>query len=88
MRQDIPWGNPPNTKDEKPKNYLSMIDRFAENDSQHISILLHKRYHPRSSEERSNATLQKILYAIVFNLPYASHINNKKKQPSMQKGEN
>ena len=30
-RQDIPWENPPNTEDEKPNNYLSMIDRFIEN---------------------------------------------------------
>ena len=54
----IPLENPPNTKDEKPNNYLSMIDRFGENGLQHIRILPDKIYHYNSREERSNVTLQ------------------------------
>ena len=52
MRQDIPSENPPNTEDEKPNNSLSMIDRFVENGSQHISIFPDKRYDHNSREER------------------------------------
>ena len=70
-RQDIPWENTPNTDDEKPNNSSSMIDRFAENGLQHIRILPDKRYHLSSREERSNATMQKKLYATIMNLPYA-----------------
>ena len=66
-------------EDEKPINSLSMIDRFAENGLQNISRSPNKRYHLSSREERSNATLQKQLYAIVLNFPYAYHINNKPK---------
>ena len=55
----------------KPSNSLSMMDRFVENDLQHISIFLDKRYHLSNREERSNATLQKQLYATVLNFPYA-----------------
>ena len=65
-----------------------MIDRFAENDLKHIRRLPDKSYHHNNREERSNVTLQKQLYATVLNLPYGSHINNKTKQPSMQKGAN
>ena len=45
MRQDVPCENPPNTKDEKPINSLSIIDRLVENGLQHISIFLDKREH-------------------------------------------
>ena len=62
-RQDLPWENNPNTEDEKPNNSLSMIDRFAENDLQHISIFPDKRCHHNNREERSKATLQKQLNA-------------------------
>ena len=70
-RQYIPWENPPNKEDETPRNYWSMIDRFAENGLQHISKFLDKIYHHSSREERSNVTLQKQLYAIVltFHMP-------------------
>ena len=56
----MPWENTPNMENEKPNNSLSMIDRFAENGSQHISGLLDNRYHHNNREERSNVTLQKI----------------------------
>ena len=58
-------------EDEKPNNSLSMIDRLAKNGLQHISRFLDKRYHLNSREERSNATLQKQLYATVLNMAYA-----------------
>ena len=57
MRQDVPLENPPNTEDEKPNNFLTVIDRFAENGLQHIRILPNKRCHLGSIEERSNTTL-------------------------------
>ena len=56
-REDIPRENPPNTKDEKPTNSLSIIDRFAENGLQHINRFPDKRYHLSSKEERSNVAL-------------------------------
>ena len=31
MRQGIPWENHQNIEDEKPRNSLSMIDKFAKN---------------------------------------------------------
>ena len=43
MRQDIPWENLPNTKNEKPDNSLRIIDRVAKNGLQHNSIFLDKR---------------------------------------------
>ena len=55
----------------KPNNYLSMIDRFAENGLKYISIFPNKRYHHNNIEELCNVTLQKQLYAIVLNLPYS-----------------
>ena len=65
-RQDIPWENPPNTEDEKPNNYFSIINRFAEDGLQHISRLSNKRYHLSNREEKSTTTLQKQLYATVY----------------------
>ena len=43
MRQYVPWENSPNTKDENPSNYLSIIDKPPHNGFQQISKLLDKR---------------------------------------------
>ena len=58
-------------EDEKPNNYLSMIDRFLENDLQQIIIFTDNIYDHNSRENRSNITLQKQLYVTVLNLTYA-----------------
>ena len=81
MRQDIPWENPPNTKDEKPNNSLSMVDRLVENGLQHISRLHDKRQQLNNIEERSTKKS-------VVNFRSAQHFNNKSKQPTMQGIEN
>ena len=51
MRQYIHWENLPNTKDEKPSNSSSMIERFGENGLQQINILHDKREQPRNRED-------------------------------------
>ena len=63
----------------KPNNYLSMVDRFAENDLEHIRRFPDKRYYHNNREEISNVTLQQQLYATILNFPYAQNINNKPK---------
>ena len=45
MRQDIHWENPLNQEDEKPNNYLSIIDKFADNGLQHNRRFSYKREH-------------------------------------------
>ena len=57
-------------EDEKPNNYLSMIDIFGENGLQHRIIFSDKRYQHNCKEERSNVTLEKQLYATVWKFPY------------------
>ena len=65
-----------------------MIDRFKYNYLQHIIIFPNKICHHNNREERSKETLQKQLYATILNFPYASHINNNPKQPSIENGVN
>ena len=64
----MPWENPRNMEDEKPRNYLSMIDRFENNYLQHISRFLYNRCDHNNREERSKVTLQKQLNANCIDL--------------------
>ena len=58
MRDKIYYGKTLQTRRiKKPNNYLSMIDRFADNGLQHISRFPDKIYHLGNREYRSNTIL-------------------------------